>query len=80
MRLLANDLGPATFSTAKGLSSYGQVLDAADDLALGAVIPRSQTVTGAISFQVPFAQATTLKVFQFPVGPMSNNHEKSCNR
>lgn len=83
MRLLANDWGPATVSTANGLSSCRRVLDAADDLALRAVIPRPQMVTGAISFQSSLRTSYDPKGFNFMVfryWPDEKYDEKSCYR
>jgi hypothetical protein len=76
MRLLANDSGAVKVAG-------GEVLNASNGLALGAVIPRPQTVRGAIPFQVPFAHAIRLKCsisWSSAIGRMRNNDEKSCNR
>jgi hypothetical protein len=60
MRLLASDLG-AGVAAANDLSSGRDILSASDDLALIAVIPRSQTVRGAIPSQVLFRNANRPK-------------------
>jgi hypothetical protein len=76
MRLLANDSGAVKVAG-------GEVLNASNGLALGAVIPRPQPVRGAIPFQVSFAHATTLKcsnLWSSTIAGMRNNDEKSCNR